>query len=115
MENFTGVYRTYYNSFGHFPKVIQSEVFMMNGKEEGIRKEYNQLGLIYRTSECVNGKLQGKQIEYNYINNIPTMERIFENDDKIEEKHFDPHTGEVIKHYKYKYGKLNNIKYVFEK
>ena len=81
---------------------------MMNGKEEGIRKEYNHLGLIYRTSEFVNGKLHGKKITYNYINNIPTTEFIFENNDIIEEKHFNPHSGKVIEHYKYKYDKLKN-------
>ena len=113
MENFTGVYRTYYNSFGHLPKIIKSEVFLMNGKEEGIRNEYNNLGLIYRTSECVNGKLHGKQITYNYINDIPTSECIFENNDIIEEKHFNPHSGKVIDHYKhkYKYDKLRNRTY----
>jgi antitoxin component YwqK of YwqJK toxin-antitoxin module len=109
MENFTGVHRSYYNSFGHLPKIIKSEVFMLNGKEEGIRNEYNNLGLIYRTSEFVNGKIHGKQITY--ISEIPAMERIFENDYKIEEKHFNPHTGKVIEHYKYKYDKLKNRTY----
>lgn len=112
MKNFTGVYKTYYNSFGHLPKTIQSEVFMLNGKEEGIRKEYNHLGILYRTSECVNGKLHGKQITYNYNNNIPTMECIFVNDDKIEEKQFHPQTGKLIEHYEYKYNELKNRTYI---
>lgn len=112
MENFIGVHRTYYNSFGHLPKIIKSEVFMINGKEEGIRKEYNNLGQIFRTSECVNGILHGKQITYDYIDDIPTMECIFINDDKIEEKQFHPRTGKVIEHYRYNYYKLNNRTYV---
>lgn len=112
MENFTGVYRSYYNSFGHLPKKIQSEVFMMNGIEEGIRKEYNHLGLIFRTTEFVNGKIHGKQITYDNIDDIPTMERIFVNDYKIEEKQFHPHTGKVIEYYRYNYYKLNNRTYV---
>jgi antitoxin component YwqK of YwqJK toxin-antitoxin module len=114
-NNYSGVDRTYYDTE---KTQLKLEVFMMNGKEEGIRNEYNHLGLIYRTSECVNGKLHGKQITYNYIDNIdnidniPTMEYIFVNDDKIEEKHFHPRTGKVIEHYKYKYYKLNNRTYI---
>ena len=112
MENFTGVYRSYYNSFGHLPKIIQSEVFMLNGKEEGIRNEYYYSEMIFRTTEFVNGKIYGKQITYDNLNPTPIMECIFENDDKIEEKQFHPRTGKVIEHYKYKYYKLNNRTYI---
>ena len=52
-DNFTGVYREY---FDEEHKKLESEVFMMNGKEEGVYKSYYDSGQLWKEINYIDGK-----------------------------------------------------------
>ena len=62
-DNFTGVYREY---FDKEQTELKSEVFMMNGKREGIYKSYWSNGQLYEEVNYIDGKRNGIYKRYHY-------------------------------------------------
>ena len=72
-NNFCGVFRTYY----YEQKKLKSEVFMNNGKREGVYKSYWENGQLWEEVNYINDKMNGiyksywhngkLKIEVNYI------------------------------------------------
>ena len=56
LDNFTGVYREYHD--GEKTK-IKLEVFMANGKKEGIYKSYYVNGQLKKEVNYIDGKMNG--------------------------------------------------------
>jgi len=65
-NSFTGVERTFYtNSF-----TLKSEVYILNGKKNGIYRSFHENGQIYEESNYLDGKLNGIKNTYNKNGNI---------------------------------------------
>jgi len=56
IDNFTGVYREYYNKK---KPIIKSEVFMLNGKRNGILKSYHKNGQLKEEVNYIDDKMNG--------------------------------------------------------
>ena len=75
LENFTGVYREYYDEEKY---ILNSEVFMLNGKKEGMYKSYYKNGQLMNEINYIDDKKEGiyksyflngqLMVETNYIN-----------------------------------------------
>jgi len=74
LDNFTGVYREYYDEKKN---ILKSEVFMINGKKEGIYNSYHENGQLCEEINYIDNKMNGiyksywkngqLMIETNYI------------------------------------------------
>ena len=56
-DNFTGVYREYYDEE---KTKLKSEVFMHNGKKEGIYKSYYSNGQLWYIYNYIDDKINGE-------------------------------------------------------
>ena len=65
LDNFTGVYREYHDEE---KTKIESEVFMANGKKEGVYKSYHNNGKLWEEVHYIYDKKMG------FIKNIMTMD-----------------------------------------
>ena len=61
LDNFCGVYREYYDEE---KTKLKSEVFMHNGKKEGIYKSYYTYGELKKEVNYIDGKKNGVYKEY---------------------------------------------------
>ena len=64
LDNFTGVYREYYDKEKN---ILKSEVFINNGKKEGIYNSYHENGQLCEEVNYIDGKINGIYKSY-YLN-----------------------------------------------
>ena len=70
-NDYSCVYRTYYDPE---KTQLESEVFMMNGKKEGVYKSYHEKGQLFQKVNYINGKREG--IYKSYHDNGQLLEEI---------------------------------------
>lgn len=82
-DSYTGVVRTFYNN-----GKLKEEYYMNSGKEEGLYKDYHEInGNLSREINCVNGKINGIFKQF-YPNGNIYRESIFMNDESIEDSFY---------------------------
>ena len=79
-DSYTRVVRTFYNN-----GKLKEEYYMNSGKEEGLYKDYHEInGNLSREINYVNGKINGIFKQF-YPNGNIYRESIFMNDESIED------------------------------
>jgi len=71
MDNYTGVKRTYYDNK---QTILKSEVFVLNGKEEGEFKSYWCNGQLGEICNYINGEING---EYKFYDDFGQLYKIY--------------------------------------